>query len=105
MDLLADPIRRGYQSIRDFITYYVRVLVSVMWMNWNEITSNRTPVRTKDCTSFGYVAGQYKDNLLVIEGRLVSHEYVIPKDKVDDYNGRELSLKIRHDEISLDYQL
>ena len=64
-------------------------------MNWNAIISNRTPVRTKDSTSFGYVAGDYKDKLLVIEGRTVSHEYVIPKDKVDHYDGRELSLKMR----------
>jgi hypothetical protein len=54
---------------------------------------------------FDYVAGEYKDNLLVIEGRLVSHEYAIPKDKVENYNGKELSLKIRHDEISSDYGL
>lgn len=74
-------------------------------MNWNEITSNRTPVRTKDRTSFGYVASEYKDNLLVIEGKLVSHEYIIPKDKVDKYDGRELSLKIRYDEINSDYEL
>ena len=74
-------------------------------MNWNDIISHRTPVRTKDSISFGYVADQYKDNLLVIEGRVVSHEYAIPKDKVDSYDGRELSLKIRHDEIGSDYQL
>jgi hypothetical protein len=41
----------------------------------------------------------------VIEGRTVSHEYVIPKDKVDYYDGRELSLKMRHDEIGRDYEL
>lgn len=74
-------------------------------MNWNEITSNRTPVRTKDKTSFGYVAGQYKDNLVVIAGKLVSHEYIIPKDKVEKYDGRELSLNIRNDEINSDYEL
>ncbi|HEX9319548.1 MAG TPA: hypothetical protein VF884_11485 [Nitrososphaeraceae archaeon] len=74
-------------------------------MNWSEIISNRTPVRTKDSTSFGYVAGEYKDSLVVIEGKFVSREYGIPKDKVDSYNGKELSLKIRHDEISSDYEL
>lgn len=74
-------------------------------MNWNEITSNRTPVRTKDRTRFGYVAGEYKDNLLVIEGKLVSHEYIIPKDKVEKYDGRELSLNIKCDEINSDYDL
>lgn len=74
-------------------------------MNWNEIISNRTPVRTKDSTCFGYVAGEYKDSLVVIEGKLVPHGYIIPKDKVKNYDGRELSLKIRQDEISSDYEL
>jgi hypothetical protein len=73
-------------------------------MDWYKIMSNRTPVRTKDSTRFGYVAGQYGDSLVVIEGKIVSHEYVIPKDKVEKYDGRELSLKIRHDEINSDYQ-
>ena len=73
-------------------------------MNWNIIISNRTPVRTKDSTSFGYVAGEYLDSFVVIEGKLVSHGYVIPKDKVDHYDGRELSLNMRHDEISRDYE-
>jgi hypothetical protein len=61
-------------------------------------------VRTKDSARLGYVAGQYGDSLVVIEGKIVSHEYVIPKDKVEKYDGRELSLKIRHDEINSDYQ-
>ncbi len=73
-------------------------------MNWNTIISNRTPVRTKDSTSFGYVAGEYQDSFVVIEGKLVSHGYVIPKDKVDHYDCRELSLKMRHDEIGRDYE-
>ena len=74
-------------------------------MNWNDIISNRTPVRTKDSAMFGYVADEYKDSFVVIEGRTVSHEYVIPKDKVDHYDGRELSLKMRQDEIGRDYEL
>ncbi len=74
-------------------------------MNWSEIISKRAPVRTKDNTSCGYVAGEYRENLLVIEGSIVAREYVIPKDKVANYDGRELSVKIRHDEISSDYEL
>jgi hypothetical protein len=73
-------------------------------MNWHEIISNRTPVRTKDSARFGYVASEYKDSLVIIEGKLVSHGYVISKDKVENYNGRELSLKMRHDEINSDYE-
>jgi hypothetical protein len=73
-------------------------------MDWYKIIYNITPVRAKDSATFGYVAGQYKDSLVVIEGNTVSHEYVIPKDKVEKYDGRELCLKIRHDEINSDYQ-
>jgi hypothetical protein len=46
-----------------------------------------------------------KDNLLIIEGRLVSNEYMIPKDKVEDYEGRELSLRMGYDETGQDYKL
>jgi hypothetical protein len=53
-------------------------------MNWHEIISNRTPVKTKDSARFGYVAAEYKDKLVVIEGNLVSHGYVTPKDKVEN---------------------
>ena len=35
----------------------------------------------------------------------MSHGYVIPKAKVDHYDGRELSLKMRYDEIGTDYEL
>lgn len=73
-------------------------------MNWHEIVFNRTPVRTKDSARLGYVAGEYKDSLVVIEGKIVSREYVIPEDKVENYDGSELSLKIRHDEINSDYE-
>jgi hypothetical protein len=74
-------------------------------MNWNEIITKRTPVKTKDSASCGYVAGEYKDNLLIIEGSVISKEYLIPKDKVGDYDGNQLSLTMRHDEISLDFQI
>ena len=57
---------------------------------------------TKDKTKFGYLAGEYKHKFAVIEGNIASHEHVIPKDKVENYDGRELSLKIRHDEIGTD---
>ncbi len=74
-------------------------------MNWHEIVTKRTPVKTKDRAGYGYVVGEYKDNLLVIEGKLVSHEYMIPKGKVDNYDGRELCLNIRSDQINPDFRL
>jgi hypothetical protein len=81
------------------------IFASTYKMNWDQIISKRTSVKTKDNENFGYVAGQYKDNFLVIEGRVVSHEYMIPKNEVEDYDGRELSLRIRQDQISPDFDL
>ena len=72
-------------------------------MNWEEIVIKRTPVRTKDGSGCGYVAAEYKDNLVVIAGKLVSNEHVIPKDKVDNYDGKELFLNLRNDQISSDF--
>ena len=42
-------------------------------MNWATIIANRTPVKTKDSMGFGYVAGEYQDSVVIIEGKLVSH--------------------------------
>jgi hypothetical protein len=74
-------------------------------MNWLEIISRRTPVKTKDKAGCGYVAGEYEDSFLVITGRLVSQEYLIPKKNVDSYDGKELSLNIRSDQISPDFMM
>jgi hypothetical protein len=69
-------------------------------MDWNIIISNRTPVKANDGRSCGYVVGEYKDNLLILDGRVISHEYMLPKDKVDRYDGIELYVRIPYDLIS-----
>jgi len=74
-------------------------------LDWNKITSRRTPVRTKDDVKFGYVAGQWKDGLVVVMGKRISHEYMIPKNKFEKYNGIELFMNIRIDQISPDFQI
>ncbi|MGG6460255.1 MAG: hypothetical protein ACM3JQ_02395 [Candidatus Eiseniibacteriota bacterium] len=74
-------------------------------MDWNKITSRRTPVRTKDDVRFGYVAAQWKDNLVIVMGKRISREYIIPKDKFEKYNGIELFMRIRAEEINSDYQI
>jgi hypothetical protein len=74
-------------------------------VSWDEIVTKRTPVKTKDKAGCGYVAAEFKDNLVVIAGNLVSHEYIIPKNKVEDYDGKELSLNIRRDQINSDFNL
>jgi hypothetical protein len=43
---------------------------------------------------------EYKDNIIIIEGSIKSHEYMIPKSKVADYNGNEIYLDIPYDMLS-----
>ena len=69
-------------------------------MDWNIIISNRTPVKANDGRSCGYVVGEYKDNLLILDGRVISHEYMLPKDKVERYDVSELYVRISYDMIS-----
>jgi hypothetical protein len=73
-------------------------------INSNEIITKELQSKLK-IAQCGYVMGEYRDNLLVIDGRLVSSEYMIPKDKVRNYDGRELSFNMRHDEINQDFKL
>jgi len=73
-------------------------------LDWGEIISKRTMVRAKDEYLCGFTVAEYKESLLVIDGKVVSREYIIPKDKVDRYDGREICLKIRHDQIGSDYE-
>jgi hypothetical protein len=49
----------------------------------------------------GNVMAEYKDKIIIIEGDTIkSHEYIIPKSKVDHYDENDLYLKIsRHDMI------
>ena len=49
----------------------------------------------------GNVMAEYKDKIIIIEGDTIkSHEYIIPKSKVDHYDENDLHLKIsRHDMI------
>jgi hypothetical protein len=69
-------------------------------VDWNIIISNRTPVKANDGRSCGYVIGEYKDNLLILDGRVISHEYMLQKDKVERYDGSELYMRIPYDMIS-----
>jgi hypothetical protein len=43
---------------------------------------------------------EYNDNIIIIEGVIKSHEYMVPKSKVIDYDGNEIYLDISYDMLS-----
>jgi hypothetical protein len=68
-------------------------------LDWNEITKSKKIVRTADNVLCGYIIAEYNDNIIILEGDYVSHEHMIPKSKVDSYNGKELHLDIPYSKL------
>jgi hypothetical protein len=52
----------------------------------------------------GNVIAQYHDNIIIIESTTIkSHEYIVPKSKVDYYDGNDLYLNITRDDMILNF--
>ena len=68
-------------------------------LHWNEITKSKKIVRTADNVLCGNIIAEYNDSIIILEGDYVSHEHMIPKSKVDNYDGRELHLNIPYSKL------
>jgi hypothetical protein len=62
--------------------------------DWDDLAKSKKVVKTKDERSCGNLMAEYKDSIIIIEGTIKSHEYVVPKSKVIHYNGNEIYLDI-----------
>jgi hypothetical protein len=70
-------------------------------MDWDLITKRKNLVRTSDRKPCGNIIAEYKDNIFVIRGETVkSYEYMIPKTKIDHYDGNELFLDEPYDKLT-----
>jgi hypothetical protein len=68
--------------------------------DWDNLVKSKKIVKTKDERTCGNLMAEYKDNIIIIEGAIKSHEYVVPKSKVVHYNGNEIYLDIPYDVLS-----
>jgi hypothetical protein len=76
------------QQLYPLLMQTVKIMAN---LDWDLITKHL--VRTSDQKSCGNIIAEYKDDIFVIKGETVeSHEYMIPKTKVDHYDGKELFL-------------
>jgi hypothetical protein len=71
------------------------------YIDWNDLTGSRKSVKDNHLRDCGNVMAEYKDKIVIIEGATIkSHEYIIPKLKVDHIDENSLYLNIsRHDMI------
>ena len=61
----------------------------------HEITPAKKIAMTSDQTVCGNVIAEYKDSIIIIEfDETKLNEYIIPKSRVDHYDGRNVRLSI-----------
>ena len=69
-------------------------------LDWHDITKARKVV-SSDESLCGYAIAEYRDSIIIIEHGAKFREYIIPKSKVERYDGREVYLNIPHCMLSL----
>jgi len=63
--------------------------------DWHEIIQANGIAMTSDQTVCGNVIAEYRDSIIVIEfDETKLNEYMIPKSRVDHYDGRNVRLSI-----------
>jgi hypothetical protein len=67
---------------------------------WDEIVKAKKGVRTSDQQACGNIISEDGDSIVISEGAVNTHRYVVPKNKVDNYNGTEIQLKIPYNILS-----
>ena len=64
-------------------------------LEWPKIIQAKRIVKTSDQTVCGNVVAEYRDNIIIIEFEGTKlNEYMIPKSRVDHYDGRNVRLSI-----------
>ena len=64
-------------------------------LDWQEIVQAKKTVKTSDQTVCGNVVAEYQDNIIIIEFEAKKlNGYMIPKSRVDDYDGINVHLSI-----------
>ena len=70
-------------------------------MDWDNIIKSKKNVLTKDNISIGNVAANYDNYILVIGGVINKHRYKIPKSSIESYDGSEIILNIKHQDLKI----
>ena len=75
-------------------------------IDWNQLIQSRKEVKSSDHLVCGNVMAEHNDKIIIIEGDIIkSHEYIIPKSKVDHYDENELYLNISRYDMILNFDL
>lgn len=70
-------------------------------IDWNEVAKSNKGTRTSDNQPCGNIIAEHDDSIIISEGVINVHEYVVPKSKVGYYNGSEVYLIIPYNILSI----
>jgi hypothetical protein len=69
-------------------------------MSWQEITKAKKLVRASDASLCGNAVAEYRDNIVILEHGTNIRRYIIPKSKVERYDGTVIYLSIPRSMLS-----
>ena len=69
-------------------------------LDWYERTKAKKMVKVNDARSCGNAIAEYRDNIVILEHGTNFRKYVIPKSKVERYDGTYIYLSISRSMLS-----
>ena len=63
-------------------------------INWDAIIKSHKEVISSDRKRTGTVIAQTEDDIVISDGVVTNHQFIMPKSKVDYYDGSDVYLKI-----------
>jgi hypothetical protein len=74
-------------------------------IDWKEITKSNKGVRTNDQQTCGNVIAEDAYSIIVYDGVINIHEFLVPKSKVNYYDGSEVHLNVPYDILSAVFEV
>jgi hypothetical protein len=74
-------------------------------IDWKEITKSNKGVRTNDHQTCGNLIAEDEDSIIISEGLINKHKFIVPKSKVDYYDGSEIHLNVPYDILSAIFEM
>lgn len=98
-------MRRLYYCFLELKAQYRNIIIEGNWnitnpVDWHEITKAKKIVRASDASLCGNAIAEFRDNIVILEHGANFRKYIIPKSKVERYDGKDIYLNIPHSMLS-----
>lgn len=92
---------------------YLKTIIAVAYMlqamanheenpiNWDAIIKSHKEVISSDRKRTGTVIAQTEDDIIISDGVVTNHQFIMPKSKLDYYDGSDVYLKIPSQLLSI----